>query len=57
MKRSIRIAIVGAGNVGTFVAKDLGAKGHDVVLIEQNADTIALLQDELDVRSRAMHAR
>lgn len=49
MKRAIRIAIVGAGNVGTFVAKDLRSKGHDVVLIEQNADTIALLANELDV--------
>lgn len=49
MKKSIRIAIVGAGNVGTFVAKDLSSKGHDVVLIEQNADTIALLEEELDV--------
>lgn len=49
MKKSIRIAIVGAGNVGTFVAKDLSSKGHDVVLIEQNAETIALLEDELSV--------
>ena len=49
MKKAIRIAIVGAGNVGTFVAKDLSSKGHDVVLIEQNAETIALLEDELSV--------
>ena len=49
MKKAIRIAIVGAGNVGTFVAKDLSSKGHDVVLIEQNAETIALLKDELSV--------
>ena len=49
MRKTIRIAIVGAGNVGTFVAKDLSSKGHEVVLIEQNADTISLLQDELSV--------
>lgn len=47
--KSIRIAIAGAGNVGTFVAKDLHAKGHEVVLIEQNEDIIELLKDELDV--------
>lgn len=47
--KSIRIAIAGAGNVGTFVAKDLKAKGHEVVLIEQNEDIIELLRDELDV--------
>ena len=47
--KSIRIAIAGAGNVGTFVAKDLKAKGHEVVLIEQNEDIIELLKDELDV--------
>ena len=47
--KSIRIAIAGAGNVGRFVAKDLQAKGHDVVLIEQNEDLIESLRDELDV--------
>ncbi len=47
--KSIRIAIAGAGNVGSFVAKDLRAKGHDVVLIEQNENLIQSLQNELDV--------
>ena len=47
--KSIRIAIAGAGNVGSFVAKDLRAKGHDVVLIEQNEDIIETLRPELDV--------
>ena len=49
MSKSIRIAIAGAGNVGSFVAKDLKHKGHDVVLIEQNEDIIATLRPELDV--------
>jgi trk system potassium uptake protein TrkA len=48
-KKSIRIAIAGAGNVGSFVAKDLKSKGHDVVLIEQNPELVASLQSELDV--------
>lgn len=47
--KKIRIAIAGAGNVGSFVAKDLRAKGHDVVLIEQNEDLVESLKDELDV--------
>jgi trk system potassium uptake protein len=47
--KRIRIAIAGAGNVGSFVAKDLRAKGHEVVVIEQNEELIASLRDELDV--------
>ena len=47
--KSIRIAIAGAGNVGSFVAKDLNHKGHDVVLIEQNEDIIDTLRPELNV--------
>ena len=47
--KSIRIAIAGAGNVGSFVAKDLRAKGHEVVLIEQNEAIIETLKDEVDV--------
>lgn len=44
-----RIAIAGAGKVGRYVANDLGKKGHEVVLIEQNAGKAAALQKEFDV--------
>lgn len=44
-----RIAIAGAGNVGQFVAKDLQAKGHEVVLIEQNKDLVDKVKNEVDV--------
>jgi trk system potassium uptake protein TrkA len=47
--KRIRIAIAGAGNVGSFVAKDLTSKGHDVVLIEQNEETVKTRKPELDV--------
>ncbi|MQB01495.1 MAG: TrkA family potassium uptake protein [Actinobacteria bacterium] len=47
--RRQRIAIAGAGNVGSFVARDLLTRGHEVVLIEQSAEIIEALQDELDV--------
>ncbi|MEX2099914.1 MAG: TrkA family potassium uptake protein [Acidimicrobiia bacterium] len=32
----MRVAIAGAGNVGLFIANDLLANGHEVLLIEQN---------------------
>jgi trk/ktr system potassium uptake protein len=32
----MRVAIAGAGNVGLFIANDLVANGHDVLLIEQS---------------------
>jgi trk system potassium uptake protein TrkA len=46
-KRTMRIVIAGAGNVGTFVAKDLATRGHDVVVIEQQPDVIAVQRQEL----------
>jgi trk system potassium uptake protein TrkA len=36
----MRVAVAGAGNVGLFVANDLQANGHDVLLIEQNPAVI-----------------
>lgn len=47
--KRIRIAVAGAGNVGRFVSKDLQAKGHEIVLIEQNEDLVTSLRDELQV--------
>ena len=45
--KKMRIAIAGAGNVGHFVAGDLSHRGHDVVLIEQNADLVESLRPDL----------
>jgi trk system potassium uptake protein len=47
--KAIRIAVAGAGNVGSFVAEDLSAKGHDIVVIEQDPAVIALVRPELEV--------
>ncbi len=47
--RGIRIAVAGAGNVGSFVAEDLSAKGHDIVVIEQDPAVIEIVKPELDV--------
>ncbi len=48
-KRTYRIAVAGAGNVGTFVATDLHKQGHDVVVIEQDKTVVEALAKELDV--------
>ncbi|HEX2294052.1 MAG TPA: TrkA family potassium uptake protein [Actinomycetota bacterium] len=47
--RTIRIAIAGAGNVGSYVASDLRRKGHDIVMIEQNQAVVDVLKQDLDV--------
>jgi len=46
----VKVAIAGAGNVGTFIASDLKAAGHDVLLIEENPDLVARLRPTIDVR-------
>ncbi|MDQ3218678.1 MAG: TrkA family potassium uptake protein [Actinomycetota bacterium] len=48
-RKCMRIAIAGAGNVGTYVAGDLNAKGHEIILIEQNKEIVQQLKHELDV--------
>lgn len=45
----MKVAIAGAGTVGTAIAKDLRANGHEVLLIEQNREVVALLQPTIDV--------
>ncbi len=47
--RTIRIAIAGAGNVGSYVASDLKRKGHDIVMIEQNKEVIDTIREDLEV--------
>ena len=45
----MRVAIAGGGAVGTFVANDLRAAGHEVLIIERNPDTVARLRPTMDV--------
>jgi trk system potassium uptake protein TrkA len=45
----MKVAIAGAGSVGTAIAGDLHAAGHEVLLIEQDPDVVARQRDELDV--------
>jgi trk system potassium uptake protein TrkA len=45
----MRVAIAGAGQVGTHIAGDLKASGHEVLLIEQNHDLVSRLRPTIDV--------
>ncbi|MFN3256715.1 MAG: Trk system potassium transporter TrkA [Ilumatobacter sp.] len=46
----MHVIIVGAGEVGRYLAQRLGAEGNDVVVVEQNAAIAAAIGDELDVQ-------
>jgi trk system potassium uptake protein TrkA len=46
----VKIAICGAGKVGTYIASDLSEAGHDVLMIERDPDLAARRQTDLDVR-------
>jgi trk system potassium uptake protein TrkA len=45
----MKVAIAGAGSVGTAIAGDLHAAGHEVLLIEQDPDVVARQRNDLDV--------
>lgn len=45
----MRIVIIGAGEVGTSLASSLVQDGHDVVVVEQNEEKVAKIENELDV--------
>ncbi|MDP8938512.1 MAG: NAD-binding protein [Actinomycetota bacterium] len=45
----MKVAIAGAGNVGTYIAVDLKEAGHDVMVIEQDPDLVARLRGEVPV--------
>jgi trk system potassium uptake protein TrkA len=44
----MHIIIIGAGAVGTYLAERLSAEGQDVVVIDDNEDRVAELQDRID---------
>ena len=45
----MQAVVIGAGEVGTNVARTLSADGHDVTLVDNNPDRCVTLQGELDV--------
>jgi trk system potassium uptake protein TrkA len=46
----MKVVIAGAGAVGTFLAEDLSANGHDVLLIEKSPAAVPQLADELKIQ-------
>jgi trk/ktr system potassium uptake protein len=49
MRKSMRIAVAGAGNVGCYVAGDMRSKGHDVTIMERDQQHAEIMMKELDV--------
>lgn len=45
----MKIIIAGAGKVGHSIAASLSREGHDITVIDRNADTIMQISNELDV--------
>lgn len=46
----MHVIIVGAGEVGWYLAERLGAEQHDVVVVEQNPTTAAAIGQDLDIQ-------
>ena len=45
----MKVAIAGAGSVGTAIASDLYANGHEVLILEQDPELVERLRPTLDV--------
>jgi trk system potassium uptake protein TrkA len=45
----VKVAIAGAGNVGTYIAGDLHEAGHDVLLLDKSPDLVQRLRGSLAV--------
>ncbi|HVC15278.1 MAG TPA: TrkA family potassium uptake protein [Acidimicrobiales bacterium] len=43
----MRVAIAGAGSVGTAIARDLQANGHEVLVLEQDPELVQERRDEV----------
>lgn len=52
----MKVAIAGAGAVGTFIAKDLAAAGHQVHLLEREAKVVSRLQQSVNVQWHTVDA-
>ena len=45
----MKIVIVGCGKVGTSIANQLNAEGHDIVVVDINHDAVTYLSESIDV--------
>ena len=46
MKKSLYIAVIGCGRLGSILASDLSQQGHDVVVIDRDNSAFDRLSDE-----------
>ncbi len=46
----MHVVIIGAGEVGQYLAQILAAEGHDIVVVEQDARIAAKLTESLDIQ-------
>jgi len=46
----MKIIILGAGQVGITVARNLASEANDITIVDHNADQLRNLQDHLDIR-------
>src|SRR5690606_12691053 len=46
--RPMRILILGAGEVGLHLARQLSDEGHDVVVVEENPERVRAIADSVD---------
>ena len=46
MKKSLYIAVIGCGRLGSILASDLSQQGHEVVIIDQDKSVFAHLGSE-----------
>ncbi|MCR9255977.1 MAG: Trk system potassium transporter TrkA [Alphaproteobacteria bacterium] len=52
----MQVIVCGAGQVGSNIARYLATEGNDVTVIDQRADLIRKLSEQLDVRGLVGHA-
>ena len=52
----MKILILGAGQVGTSVARNLASEANDITIVDNNGSVLQELQDRLDLRTIQGHA-
>ncbi|MEH6524904.1 MAG: Trk system potassium transporter TrkA [Sneathiella sp.] len=52
----MKVIVCGAGQVGSNIARQLAREGNDVTLVDQSAELVRKIGDELDVRAMVGHA-
>lgn len=45
----MRVLVLGAGDVGTFIARELSVEGHDVVLVDRDSAALTKAEESADV--------